>query len=39
MKGTVLFQKNDPALCFYIIESGKVKLEFEDPSKKDIVLG
>lgn len=38
-KGTVLFQKNDVPVCFYIIETGKVNLAFNDPSKKDIILG
>jgi CRP-like cAMP-binding protein len=37
--GMVLFRKNDVPVCFYVIESGKVNIMFNDPSKKDIVLG
>ncbi len=38
-KGTVLFIKNDVPISFYIIETGKVSLVFNDPNKKDITLG
>ena len=38
-KGTVLFKKNDIPVSFYIIESGKVSLVFNNPTKTDIVLG
>lgn len=38
-KGTVLFNKNDFAVCFYIIETGKVSIVFDDPNKKDVILG
>lgn len=38
-QGTVLFKKGDVPVSFYIIESGKVSLVFDNPNKTDIVLG
>lgn len=38
-KGAVLFKKDDKPYEFYIVESGKVSLTFNDPRKKDLILG
>lgn len=35
----MLFHKDDIPVSFYIIESGKVSLVFNNPTKTDIVLG
>ena len=37
--GATIFLENEPAASFYIIESGRVEVKFEDPKKKNLILG
>ena len=38
-KDEVIFKKAVKSNHFYIIQTGKVSLEFDEPDKKDIVIG